>query len=516
MAPPSTGGDETPALTVVLPAYDEARHLAENLRRLIRHLDREEMAFEVVVVDDGSRDGTGDAAEEVARDDARVRVLRHVANRGKGAALATGCLAARGDVIVLLDADLEIPPEEVPPLLALLRRTGADVAVGSKYHPEARLVWPWRRRVLSRLYHFVTAILFRLPLRDTQTGLKAIRRSAARELVPRLTSRRFAWDVELLLLAHRTGRRSVAGPVHLAPSSRASRVTPRAALLSGLDTFRIFLRDRGLGAYRLRAGRRRGGTRVIVHGDDLGMSPAVNRGLAQGLAEGGLTSCSVLVDAPGAIDGLRAVGGRSVDLGLHLDLLDGRGLARFALQSAFSRASLRSVELETQRQLARLRAAGVAPTHVDAHRHAWLAPRVRRAVARVAAREGVAHLRSLRPLGPLFASGVVEGLKRTLLWTLSLTGAGIARAHGLASPDGHVDAQEAARWVRRGRIPRYARGRVVEVIAHPLHGASDLPSSEERTLDRLAEGRAVLEPPLADALRALGAHVSGYPEALRR
>jgi hypothetical protein len=222
------------------------------------------------------------------------------------------------------------------------------------------------------------------------------------------------------------------------------------------------------------------------------------------------------VDAPGATEGLHAVAGTPVDLGLHLDLLGGAGLGRFALGSAFSRGSLRSVELETRRQLEKLRAMGVAPTHVDAHRHAWLAPRVRRAVARAAAREGVGAMRSLRPLGPLFASGVVEGLKRSLLWALSVPGAGIARAYRLTCPDGHVDAQEAARWVRRGRIPRYARGRVVEVIAHPLHGLSDLPASEERTLDRVAEGRAVLEPPLAAALRALGARVTGYPEALRR
>jgi predicted glycoside hydrolase/deacetylase ChbG (UPF0249 family) len=500
-----------PALSVVVPAYDEAEHLAENLRRLVDCLERTPRPFEVLVVDDGSRDGTAAAAETVAASDARVRVLRHPRNLGKGAALATGCAAARGAVLALLDADLEIPPEEVPALVALLETSGADLAVGSKYHPRATLRWPWHRRALSRLYHLATALLFRLPLRDTQTGLKALRLEAARDLVPRLTSRRFAWDVELLLLAHRRGRRAVTGPVRVEPSSRASRVTPLGALLAGWDTFRIFLRDRGLGAYggTRRRGARPPVARLVVSGDDLGLSPSVDEGLLRGLEASALTSVSALARSPRALAALRARAPGS-DVGLHVELPVGRGLARFLLRGLAGGVARAGVEAAVREQAAELRRLGAAPTHVDAHRHAYAPPSVRRAVARASARAGIPAIRSLRPLGPLLGAGLPEAGKRLVLHAAAVLSAGTPRALGLVSPDGFVGALEAARWVRLGRVPAYARGRTVEVIAHPAFGASDLPAGERGTLDRDAETRAVLDPPLAQALRSLGADVTDF------
>src|SRR5205823_5450546 len=127
----------TLALTVVVPAYDEAAHVREHLARIAAAIERIEPSFEILVVDDGSRDATADEARRAAEADSRVRVLSHGENRGKGAALATGCDAARGEVLVFLDADLEISPDEVGPLLARMRREGADVAVASKWLPGA-------------------------------------------------------------------------------------------------------------------------------------------------------------------------------------------------------------------------------------------------------------------------------------------------------------------------------------------------------------------------------------------
>jgi hypothetical protein len=500
----------TASLSVVLPAYDEAPHIAAHVRRLAACLRASGRPFEILVVDDGSRDGTAEAARAV--EDPAVRVLAHARNRGKGRALATGCAAAREDVIVLLDADLEIPPEDVLPLVARLEACGAEVAVGSKYHPEASLAWPPLRRALSRLYQLATAMLFRLPLRDTQTGLKAIRRGAARALVPRLRSRRFAWDLELVLLAHRSGLACVTGPVHVTPAERASRVGWRGALEAGVDTLRIFARDVGLAAYAPRGRRRRRATRLLVSGDDLGLSPAVDEGLLASLERGALSSVSVLAEAPRApeaAEALRARAPRS-DVGLHLDLLRGHSPAAFALSSLRADLAGEASRRALSAQLARLRALGLEATHLDAHRHAWCLPWTRRRVCRAARAAGLGAVRSLRPWGPAFARGLREGLGRVLLRVLALASAGVARAHGLAVPDGWVDARTAADWVAAGRLPPRVRGRTLEVIAHPRVGPDDVPACERGTLDRAAEARAVLDPPLAPALVALGAQVVDF------
>jgi predicted glycoside hydrolase/deacetylase ChbG (UPF0249 family) len=499
-------------LSVVVPAYNEAAHLAGNMERLLACLGASGRRIEVLIVDDGSTDGSGDVAQRLAAADERVRAFRHHRNRGKGRALATGVAHAAEDVIVLLDADLEIPPEDVLPLVERLEQSGADVAVGSKYHPGATLQWPLYRRALSRAYHVVTALLFRLPLRDTQTGLKAIRRRVARSLVPRLRARRFAWDLELLLLAHRDGRRFVTGPVHVRPASRASRVGWGGALQAGIDTVRIWWRDRALAGYGASRPARRRRTRLLVSGDDLGLRPDVDAGLVEGVAAGGLTSVSVLARGPTIDAALAALDERaaSADVGMHLDLLGARSLPRFALRSLLGLLPRAYVATRFRDQHERLAASGHRPTHVDAHRHAYFLPWVRREACALAARAGIPAIRSLRPLGPHFSGGAVEGCKRLVLLAAATLSAGAARARGLAVPAGFVDAAEAARWVRRGRLPAYARGRTVEVIAHPALGERPGPPSADGTLDRRAEARYVLEPPLAGALAALGADVVDF------
>lgn len=498
-------------LSVVVPAYDEAAHLEGNLRRLLTSLDKTGRRFEIIVVDDGSRDGTEEVARHVAAEDERVRVLRQTRNEGKGRALAKGCAAAREDVLILLDADLEIPPEDILPLVERMERAGADVAVGSKYHQEASLVWPLYRRGLSRFYQAVTAILFQLPLRDTQTGLKAIVRSVAVPLLPRLRARRFAWDLELILLAHRAGHRFVSGPVHVRPSARASRVGWGGALQAGWDTLRIFVRDR--------SGARRGlapvvprPTRMLVSGDDLGLSSSVDEGLLQGLEQGGLRSVSVLADEAPSAAAMAALQIRAptADVGLHLDLLQGGAIPGLVLRSLRTAGCGGDTSALLPAQLRRLRAAGLRPSHVDTHRHTWCLPWVRRHACRATRRAGVGAVRSLRPLGPVLSAGPIEALKRLVLLSGASLSGGVARVHGLAEPDGFVDAREAARWVRAGHLPAFVRGRTVEVVAHPAVGPADWPGKEEGQLDREAEARAVLHPPLAAGLAGLGVEIVDF------
>jgi len=193
------------ALSIVIPAFDEASRLGATLDRVLAWADDDGRPCEVVVVDDGSRDATSAVAS--SRGDGRVRLVRLPENRGKGAALRAGVLASRGELVLLTDADLSTPIAEVARLEQAL--AGADVAIGSRAVAGARIVehQPFWREWSGRLFNRLLRLSAVGELRDTQCGFKLLRGDVARELFPRLTIERFAYDVELLWLARRRGYR---------------------------------------------------------------------------------------------------------------------------------------------------------------------------------------------------------------------------------------------------------------------------------------------------------------------
>jgi dolichyl-phosphate beta-glucosyltransferase len=190
------GSDKVPAVrrTVVIPAYNEERRLAPSLPRV---LDWAGPDGEVIVVDDGSADGTSDVARR-----AGVQVLRVAENRGKGHALRVGIAAARGDVVVVTDADLASPIEEADRLVAALDG-GAEIAIGVRRRVGRNQ--PWHRLVLGRVYGgFVRGVLA-MDVRDPQCGLKAFRRHTAQALSRRCHLDSYSFDAEILALATREG-----------------------------------------------------------------------------------------------------------------------------------------------------------------------------------------------------------------------------------------------------------------------------------------------------------------------
>lgn len=195
----------TPALSIVVPAYNEAERIAPTLRAITDYLDRERSPYEVIVVDDGSRDETRDVVRAIAREHASVSLLALGTNQGKGAAVRAGVLASRGDEVLFSDADLSTPIAELARLRAELA-AGADIAIGSRARADAgQVVQPLFRRIQGRLFHVAVRVLgfaAVLALRDTQCGFKLFRRGVARALFQELTISRFAFDVEILELAH--------------------------------------------------------------------------------------------------------------------------------------------------------------------------------------------------------------------------------------------------------------------------------------------------------------------------
>jgi dolichyl-phosphate beta-glucosyltransferase len=232
--------DET-YLSLVIPAYNEERRLPTSLRLVDEYLADRPFACELVLVDDGSTDATPTIAAgfRPRSENERARVLTHEMNRGKGAAIRTGCLAAEGRFVIFTDADLPVPPLEISRILTALE-AGADVAAGSRVAAVGRDAQPFYRRVASHLFSFVRRRLAVSDIRDTQCGLKGFRREAARRLFGAQRLSGWAFDVEILYLAQRFSLRVVQVPIearHVADST--VRVNLRTALSVLWDVLRI-------------------------------------------------------------------------------------------------------------------------------------------------------------------------------------------------------------------------------------------------------------------------------------
>lgn len=197
--------------SIVIPAYNEARRLAATLSDVALHCERavaQGARQEVIVVCDGCTDET----ERIARSfqgRAPLRVIAYRVNRGKGYAVRRGVLASRGDIVLFMDADGSAPVGELDRLASPIRAGTAEVVVGSRRAAGARVEvrQTAMRRLLGALFSWHTRALLGLGIRDTQCGFKVFEGSAARELFGHLKCDRFAFDLELLVLAREQGLR---------------------------------------------------------------------------------------------------------------------------------------------------------------------------------------------------------------------------------------------------------------------------------------------------------------------
>ena len=195
-----------PVLSIVMPAYNEEQRLPASLARLdsyVRGLDRE---VEVIVVENGSGDGTAAVVEECRQRMPYLRLLR-VAVAGKGLAVRTGMLAARGDHLMFCDVDFSMPMEEIGKFLALLD-AGAPIVIASReLATSQRYHEPVRRHVMGRIFNRVVQVLIVHGIADTQCGFKAFQRLVGRDLFSLQRLRGWGFDVEILYLARRRGYR---------------------------------------------------------------------------------------------------------------------------------------------------------------------------------------------------------------------------------------------------------------------------------------------------------------------
>ena len=193
-------------LSVVIPTYNAAARIAASLEAVATYLAGRPFVAEIMVVDDGSTDGTADAARAALSGFRHARVLRRERNLGKGASVKEGVLAAAGEIILFCDDDLSTPIAEVDKALTAIE-AGADVVIGSRALPDSDIRVRQRRprEWLGKVFNVLVRLFFLKGYRDTQCGFKAFRRGPARDIFTSLGTAGFGFDVEVLVLCRERG-----------------------------------------------------------------------------------------------------------------------------------------------------------------------------------------------------------------------------------------------------------------------------------------------------------------------
>jgi len=234
----------SPDLSIVIPAYNEADRIGPNLEHLRGWLAAWDGSGEVVVVDDGSTDGTAEVAERICGGPG-FRLLRNQGNQGKGYSIKHGVLLARGSFVLLSDADFSTPVEELPRLLEPVASGRCDIAIGSRGLKTSRIErrQPAWREGMGRCFNRLVRLLTGLPYSDTQCGFKVMRRDVVLPVFRAARVTRFAYDVEILYLAAKAGLAVEEIPV-IWRNDPASKVDPVFDAITMLkDIVRIRLRD---------------------------------------------------------------------------------------------------------------------------------------------------------------------------------------------------------------------------------------------------------------------------------
>ena len=227
-------------VSLILPAYNEERSIEKVVVRVDSVLKETVLSYELIIVDDGSRDTTRRKALNFSQNNSNLKVVGYDVNMGKGNAIRQGFSQACGDAVVFLDSDLDIAPSQISWYVRALKH--GDLVVASKRHPQSIVEVPFLRRFLSYGFNVLVKLLTGLRVRDTQTGLKAVRRKALEPVFRVLTVCRFAFDVELLTVANLNNLKIIELPVKI-------RLTKM--LFSPFEMWKMFVDLLGI-AYRLR------------------------------------------------------------------------------------------------------------------------------------------------------------------------------------------------------------------------------------------------------------------------
>lgn len=220
-------------VSVIVPAYHEEKNIVQGLTDLIKTLDFLEIDYEIIIVVDGDPN-----TWLIARtlEHPKVEFLTYERRSGKGHALIHGFKKCSGDVVIFWDAGTQISQESLKLAWRIFSFSGADIVIGSKRHPLSKVDYPLKRRIFSRICQLASFLLFRLNVADTQTGLKIYRREILDKIVPKIKTRGYAIDIEMLVAARSIGyTRIFESPVDLSAFKFGGAVNYRAVRQVALD-----------------------------------------------------------------------------------------------------------------------------------------------------------------------------------------------------------------------------------------------------------------------------------------
>ncbi len=233
-------------VSIIIPAFKQEKTIKEDVRRIYNVMRDTRWDFEIIVVVDGFVDRTYEEAKKLNLTE--VSVVGYKENKGKGYAIRYGMARAVGDLVLFIDAGMDINPNGISMLLEHLEWYNADIIVGSKGHPVSKTNYPLFRKIYSIGYHFLVRLLFGVKVRDTQTGLKAYKREVLEKVLPRLMVKKYAFDIEILSVSKRLGyHRIFEAPVEVEWTHQNSNFSPLIIFdqnirMMLLDTMAVFYR----------------------------------------------------------------------------------------------------------------------------------------------------------------------------------------------------------------------------------------------------------------------------------
>ncbi len=233
-------------LSIIVPAYNEGKCIFGTIKEIEKVMGN--LDYEIIVIDNNSKDNTKEEVLRAGKANDRVILVRELEN-GKGAALTTGFNSSNGNLVIAIDADLDLHPKQIPLLIDYMKKYDADVVVGSKRHPLSKIDYPRQRKALSNIYYLLIRMLFGLPIKDTQAGLKLFKWDVLNEILPRVLCKKYAFDLELLVNAHHRGFKIVEAPIELNFQRLSSRIKAKDVWHIFIDTLAIFYRLRILKYY---------------------------------------------------------------------------------------------------------------------------------------------------------------------------------------------------------------------------------------------------------------------------
>lgn len=240
----------SPFLSLIIPCYKQEKTIIANLKQLLGALDKIRYSYEIILVIDGQVDNSFEKIKNAKLHN--LVVYEYTENKGKSYAIRFGMSKARGEHVMFMDSGMEIDPDGISMLLEHMKWYDADIIVGSKRHPASLINYTLQRKILSYGYYYFVRMFFGIKVKDTQAGIKVFKRRVLEKVLPRLVEKRFAGDLEMLVVARHLGfGRIFEAPIKLnyefTELSTAS--TWRSVRLIFIDTLAIFYRKNILNYY---------------------------------------------------------------------------------------------------------------------------------------------------------------------------------------------------------------------------------------------------------------------------